>query len=305
MTDISDYGKGAVQTPDFIRDTHYKLAAGPAPLIDWSTPFRVPAALVQKDQDGSSSCTAQATNYYIQVLNQIEHGVSELYSSRFIYSQTSLGYGQGTYIWKAMAIPLTKGAADLNSVPEGNATEMEMLDTSDNSHAILEAKTDKYAVIPRSGQGIDFIAQVIKDYHGFVTGFNGFNGMFDQNGMVINWSQSDWGHAVYVCGYEMHAGKKCLVFKNSWGSSWGDGGFGYFPEDFVNSGMMFDLYCYASIEDLNPNSIMLTAKQVRQLQALEGYHDEGGVVYWTGKLLSDYLAARLPDKVREINAALQ
>jgi hypothetical protein len=44
----------------------------------------------------------------------------------------------------------------------------------------------------------------------------------------------------------------------------------------------------------------MTAKEVRQLQALEGYKDEAGVAYWTGKPLSDYLKARLPDKIKTL-----
>lgn len=263
MNDIASFGKGAVVTPPDIQDQFYKLAA-PAPVfVDWTVPFRVPAQLVQKNQDGSSSCTAQATNYYIQALNQIEHGKNEIYSSRYIYSQTSLGYGQGTYIWKAMSIPMKAGmgAASMNSVPEKDSSEAIMLDSSENIHAVLEAHTDKYAVIPRDGQGIDYMAQIVKDYHGFVTGFNGHNTMFDQSGMITDWSQTDWGHAVYVCGYEMHEGKKCLVFKNSWGSQWGTDGYGYIPEEFVTSGMMFDAYVYALIEDLDPNSMY----QLRQV----------------------------------------
>lgn len=304
ITDISFFGKGAIVTPDDVSSTHYSLAATPPTVIDWNIPFRVAATLVQKNQDGSSSCTAQATNYYVQALNQIEHGVSELYSSRWIYSQTSLGYGQGTYIWRAMGIPISMGAADLNSVPDNIETEAWMLDKSDNPHAILEAKTDKFATISRQNQGIDFMAQIIKDYHGFVTGFNGWNGMFAPDGTVIDWSKSDWGHSVYVCGYEVRNGQKCLVFKNSWGANWGDGGYGYFPEAFVTSNMMFDAYVYATIADLDPNSVILTNKQVQELQALEGYLDPAGATFWTGKLLSDYLAARLPDKIKTINNSL-
>ncbi len=55
----------------------------------------------------------------------------------------------------------------------------------------------------------------------------------------------------------------------------------------------------------NINTTPMTAKQVRKLQALEGYHDEAGVTYWTGKSLEDYLNARLPDKQKEIEAAMQ
>lgn len=303
-TPIEDFGKGAVITPTEISDKQYVLAFSAPQVIDWSVPFRVAASLTQRNQKTSSSCTGQATCYYTQALNQIEHGVSELYSARHIYSQATLGYGKGAYIWKAMSYPILQGASSLNSVPEGDSTELIMTDKSDNWKAVLEAKTDKYAAISRQGQGIDFMANIIKDYHGFVTGFNGWNGMFLADGTVVDWSKNDWGHAVYVCGYEMHNGQKCLVFKNSWGDSWGSGGFGYFPEVFVTSGMMFDAHVYALVEDLDPDSIMLTEKQVRALQALEGYKDEAGVVFWTGKLLSDYLTARLPDKIKTLNEAL-
>ena len=305
-----NFGKGCIPTPEIVKENQYVLAATPQPVIDWSVPFRIPATLVQKNQNGSSSCTAQATDYYVQALNQIEHGTSELYSSRWIYSQSYIPPDGGAYIWKAMSIPIKLGVADLNSVPEGNSSENIMRDASDNYKAILEAKTDKYAVISRQGQSIDFMAQVIKDYHGYVTGFNGYNDMFAPDGTVKDWSKVDWGHAVYICGYELRNGVKCLVFKNSWGSSWGDGGYGYFPESFVNSGRMFDAYVYALIEDLDPKSIMLTAKHVRELQALEGYRDESGVAYWSGlsdgkpKVLADYLAARLLDKIKTINESL-
>lgn len=244
------FGKGAVITHEDVTRDQYALSAPVPVFIDWTIPFRVPANLTQKNQASSSSCTAQATNYYCEALNQIDHGVSELYSSRWIYSQTSIGPNQGAYIWKAMSIPLLKGAADLNSVPEGDSSESTMRDTLFNAHAVLEAKTDKYAVISRQQQGIDFMAQIVRDYHGFVTGFNGWNGMFDKDGTVIDWSKNEWGHAVYVCGYEMRKGQKCLVFKNSWSSQWGDGGYGYFPEAFVTSGMLFDAYVYATIQDL-------------------------------------------------------
>ena len=48
----------------------------------------------------------------------------------------------------------------------------------------------------------------------------------------------------------------------------------------------------------------MSEKEVRQLQALEGYKDESGVAFWTGKGISEYLAARLPDKVKTINESL-
>ena len=44
----------------------------------------------------------------------------------------------------------------------------------------------------------------------------------------------------------------------------------------------------------------MSEKEVASLQALEGYSDPEGVAYWTGKPLSEYLKARLADKVKTI-----
>ena len=44
----------------------------------------------------------------------------------------------------------------------------------------------------------------------------------------------------------------------------------------------------------------MSEKEVASLQALEGYSDPEGVAYWTGKPLSEYLKARLADKVKQI-----
>ena len=45
---------------------------------------------------------------------------------------------------------------------------------------------------------------------------------------------------------------------------------------------------------------LMTEHEVSSLQALEGYSDPEGVVYWTGKPLSEYLKARLSDKLNDI-----
>lgn len=303
---IKNFGKGAIKTPKIIRDNHFRLArlaAIPPPIIDWSIPYSVENSFVlkQRNQNGSLSCTAQATSYYCEALEKIEHNKDENYSARFVYSQTYLP-GGGTYIWKAMAIPLKIGAAQAESVPDKDSAETTMTDKSQNAFAQIEARADKYAVIPRSN--IDQMAQIVKDYSGFITGFDGKNDMFSSDGTANMFTgPSEWGHAVYVCAYETRNGRKCLKFKNSWSSNWGSGGYGYFPEEFVNSGLMFDCYTYADLADLDPMTI-LTLKEVLQLQSLEGYSDPAGAQYWVGKTLDQYLTARIPDKIKTLQASL-
>ena len=56
---------------------------------------------------------------------------------------------------------------------------------------------------------------------------------------------------------------------------------------------------------LVPKKKAMTEQDVKRLQSLEGYSDPAGVVYWAGKELDQYLTARLQDKIKNIQAALQ
>ncbi len=252
MLDVSMYSKGCVQAPPSV-GASFEIELGILNQINWSIPYKVPAVLTQRDQKGSQSCTAQATCYYTEVLNQIDHATNERYSARHIYSQTFVP-GGGALISGAMRIPIVQGAASFASVSDGLSTETIMIDGTDNYLAVMEAKTDKYAAIPNDAN-IDHLAQTVRDYHGFVTGFYGWNGMFDNDGTIVDWSRKDWGHAIYITGHQMHNGKKCLTYKNSWGPGFGTDGGGFIPEDFIHSGMMFDAHVYADITDLKPASM--------------------------------------------------
>lgn len=317
MIDISQFGKGAIPTPKVIRDQQFRIMAA-APVVDWSQPYKVPASFPVKNQMSASDCTAEATLYYARVLGIIENSEDREDSERFNYSQSFIAPDGGAFIWKAMSIPLKPGLATLQSVPNGDHSELTMRDGSLNAAAKIEAKADKYAVIPRSN--IDQMAQIIRDYHGFVTGFNGWNGMFDASGQVIDWSKSDWGHAVYIYGYEIRNGIKCLRFRNSWSDKWGSGGDGFFPEAFVNSGMMFDCYTYASIADLDPTSmnnrlvklndpnskdIFLVVDGKRTLvQNVGAFKLLGGNIDTVEKLTQDQINA-LPDSGRTLAEIIQ
>ena len=286
--DIRQFGKGAIQTPEHIAAGKFVIKQEPLRAINWSVPYTIEQGftLTQRDQDGSSSCTGQATVYYVEALNKIENNKDERYSARFNYSQ-SYAPGGGAYIWKAMSIPLNQGVASLESVPEGNSTEAEMIDQSLNNQAKIEAKADKYAQIPLQ-RNVDWLAQVLEDYHGFETGFNGRNDMFSPDGTanLLN-GPAEWGHAVFVVGREIRNGKRCFKFKNSWSSYWGSNGYGYFPEEFITQGPIFDAYVYALVEDIDPNSMTqaLTDVQLNNLwlAVFKRPIDAGGLAFYRGK----------------------
>lgn len=89
----------------------------------------------------------------------------------------------------------------------------------------------------------------------------------------------------------------------------------YHAQELVNLTTVFDSYGppfnkpVKSVNNyfqilLTPKMQTLTAKEVEQLQSLEGFNDPAGVQYWTGKTLDEYLGARLPDKIKTIQSVL-
>lgn len=58
------------------------------------------------------------------------------------------------------------------------------------------------------------------------------------NGPLKNYNSSQiyGGHAVVICGYDM--ANKMILFKNSWGSNWGDGGYVWASESWCNQAVL-------------------------------------------------------------------
>jgi C1A family cysteine protease len=86
---------------------------------------------------------------------------------------------------------------------------------------------------------------------GFMVPASADNTETEKNG-IIKYPGSDenfiGGHAVLFIGYNDKT--KLLIFQNSWGTDWGDKGFGYLPYDFVNNCLANDFWTIRSEEGL-------------------------------------------------------
>lgn len=60
------------------------------------------------------------------------------------------------------------------------------------------------------------------------------------------------GHAVVTVGYDdnRRIGKDtgALLIRNSWGSGWGEGGYGWLPYSYVEQGLAVDFWSLVQVE---------------------------------------------------------
>jgi len=82
----------------------------------------------------------------------------------------------------------------------------------------------------------------------FVLGFP-LSGLVDSSPMLSYPTLLDschGGHAVLAVGYDdrlrVRSDKGALLIRNSWGTGWGDGGYGWLPYSFVRDGLAADLW---------------------------------------------------------------
>jgi hypothetical protein len=60
-----------------------------------------------------------------------------------------------------------------------------------------------------------------------------------RDGIIPDWNARNGGHAVTMAGYRQTANGKQFLVPNNWGTSWGDGGYGWLSEAMVQKWMNF------------------------------------------------------------------
>jgi len=104
-----------------------------------------------------------------------------------------------------------------------------------------------------------YLAAGVPSMFGF-WGFPSFNSCNVKGGIPYPCSgeQAQWGHAIVAVGYD--DGKKiknmkcdkistgALLIRNSWGTEWGDQGYGWLPYDYVVNKLALDFWSLLSME---------------------------------------------------------
>ena len=222
-------GKGCLIQPLKIKD--YRLELLPTAVVLPTTYSLRDKVGKIKSQNGSGSCSSQATSYYAEVLNNIETGEKVQLSPRFLYPFVYIEWG--SYIKDNFARVCNEGIAleaDVPSYENGNAPSEKWMTQKPTITPEIADRAKTYIAkkyLTWDNKNLDSYKKAIYQGNGCVVASQGNNycwGLGLDNGMVqlpAYSSQLNWYHAIYLCGWDDN--KKAFEFVNSWSENWGNG----------------------------------------------------------------------------------
>ncbi|PJZ84514.1 C1 family peptidase [Leptospira harrisiae] len=197
------------------------------------------------NQGRQNSCVAWATGYAIKSYLLKNKGQAPEYdppfaggkgkfvfSPAFIYNQQNGGEDKGLYYYKTMEFLKSNGAAPWSSMPYSDkdyltqpsqSSKKEALKYKIKSFSRLNYKNPDEIKRVLAGKNVVMVGMIIDDAFYKLKGST----IYDENG-----GQSYGGHAMTIVGYDdqkkSKSGKKgAFKLQNSWGTNWGDKGFGW------------------------------------------------------------------------------
>jgi C1A family cysteine protease len=225
-----------------------------------------------ENQKNLGSCTANAAVGVVEYFERRAFGKYIDGSRLFVYKTTRnlMGVTGDTGAW----LRDTMGALTLCGVAPEKYWPYVVADFDNDPSAFVYALADNYEALryfchDPLGQNVPrdrvlarvkaFLAAGIPSMFGFV-GFGSF-GKSDVKGGIsfpCPGERAKWGHAIMALGYDdnkkitnTQCNKKttgALLIRNSWGTGWGDNGYGWLPYGYVTSGFANDFWSLLSME---------------------------------------------------------
>lgn len=242
---MENHGTGCIPDKPDERDYKFEEVMGASPLpAQYNVLDELPFKLKVGDQNGSSSCVAQAVSKYAEILNYFDEKKQVDLSAKFIYSRIYQPQG-GASIRDGIARMTTLGTCRDEMDPSydnGNPPSEEYIrKTNDSLEVINDAKVYKgkeyRSLFTRD---IENIKRAIYEGKGVVSGFQGNNeGWQATDGIVYPPANPEWGHCILLIGWTLD--NKIIGF-NSWSENWGLKGQFYVSPDYWTSPYIFSLW---------------------------------------------------------------
>jgi len=252
LPDFRDYSPDSAQIKLALKGSTLLKASPPkAPakvdLSKWCSPI--------EDQENIGSCTAHAGVGLLEYFENRAFGNYVDASRLFLYKTTRnlLGWKGDTGAW----LRTTMKAMVLFGSPPERYLPYDTKKYDDEPTAFCYSFAQSYKAIQYyrlDGQGVSGAALLdrIKRYlaagHPSMFGFTVYN-FGNSKGEFAYPSANDsvqGGHAVVAIGYDdkrkIGGETGALMIRNSWGTGWGEGGYGWLPYKYVETGLADDFW---------------------------------------------------------------
>ncbi|HMD00116.1 MAG TPA: C1 family peptidase [Ferruginibacter sp.] len=216
-----------------------------------STPFggdELPASVDMSDrmppignQGSQQSCVAWSIAYALKSYEEkVETGTQMTFSPSFIYNQINNGMNAPTYVTDGLNLLSDQGVCLLDEMPYNQADWLTKPTAEQKQHAkkfridfwrrvnVLDIKEVKAQLA--AGYPVIIGADVSKEF---------INDGYAQKGAFI-WKDAGTpagGHCMLLVGYD--DAKNAFKVMNSWGTEWGDNGFGWIDYKFFPEGVRY------------------------------------------------------------------
>lgn len=225
-----------------------------------------------ENQGSLGSCTAHAAVGVVEYFERRAYGKHIDGSRLFVYKATRnlMGVTGDTGAW----LRNTMGALALTGIAPEKYWPYDVAKFDNDPSSFVYAVADNYEALKYFchdplGQNIarstvlsrvkTYLAAGIPSMFGFY-GFNSFNNSDVKGGIPFPCpgEQAQWGHAIVAIGYDDNKKikntlcnketKGALLIRNSWGTGWGDHGYGWLPYEYVLKGFALDFWSLLDME---------------------------------------------------------
>lgn len=267
MPDFRDYSPGHPEIAKMAKAL--KVGGTKAPQLAASVDLRAGCSPVE-NQGSLGSCSAHAGIGVVEYMERRAFGTYIDGSRLFLYKATRnlLGVTGDTGAWLRNVM----GALALCGVPPEKYWPYDIAKFDVEPSAFLYAVADNFEALTyfahdSAGTGVpsanvlasvkNYLAAGVPSMFGFY-GFPSFDKTNVPGGIPYPCpnEQAQWGHAIVAVGYDDNkkiTNTQCnktttgaLLIRNSWGTTWGDKGYGWLPYDYVLNRLALDFWSMLS-----------------------------------------------------------
>jgi hypothetical protein len=240
---------------------------GAAPVsMDWRNRWGWPWITSIRDQDGCEACWCFTAVALVEAMVRIEHCVWPWVSESDVHKgmghhccdcgnpgealdwmKDHAAADPGCFAWPVTASGCS-GCGGTGGAPYDNVAYTPTPDRSGRSIRIpafisIGSVADQKKWLDAVGPITTYI-DVYDDFFSYGTG------VYHKQAMIgSNPNQLGGGHFMLVVGYDDNPGQNCWIVKNSWGTGWGQGGFGRIGYGECN----IDTYAKLGVQGTNPD----------------------------------------------------